>query len=141
MFRKIARRIGLTEATDMRDRNIVLTGPGRSGTPLTCYLPNTVALSEPISPGKYANRMPDYEAVADGIEEFYQNMRRMALGQGHVISKHVGGKIPDNSKGIKDGLRQRITEKGRIAIGKELQPDFCLAIKTWECLPRCSQPW
>lgn len=133
MFKRLASRFGTSGLSKMRDRNIVITGPGRSGTTLTCYLlnklSNTVALSEPISPGKYADRLPDYEAVAAGIEEFYRNMRVMALEQGRVISKHVGGKVPDNSKGMKDGVRQRIAEKGRIPVGKDLDPDFDLAIK------------
>jgi hypothetical protein len=73
--------------------------------------------------------MPDYEAVADGIEEYYRDMRKMALRQGLVISKHVGGIVPDNSKGMKDGVRQRIVDKGKIPVGKELRPDFYLAIK------------
>jgi hypothetical protein len=86
-------------------------------------------LSEPISPGRYANRMPDYEGVADGIEEYYRDMRKMALREGLVISKHVGGMVPDNSKGMKDGVRQRIVDKGQIPVGKDLQRDFYLAIK------------
>lgn len=53
----LTRRFGATRVPEMRDRNIVLTGPGRSGTTLTCYLlnmlPDTVALSEPIAPGRY----------------------------------------------------------------------------------------
>jgi hypothetical protein len=53
----------------------------------------------------------------------------MALRQGLVISKHVGGMVPDNSKGMKDGVRQRIVDKGKIPVGKDLQPDFYLAIK------------
>ena len=132
-MRRLAWRTGMTRVPEARDRNIVLTGPGRSGTTLTCFLlnklPDTVALSEPIAPGKYANRMPDYEAVADGIEEYYRDMRTMALGQGLVISKHVGGMVPDNSKGMKDGVRQRIVDKGKIPVRKELEPDFYLAIK------------
>ncbi|HSK99870.1 MAG TPA: hypothetical protein VK869_06000, partial [Rubrobacteraceae bacterium] len=75
MLRRLASRLGTNGLSRARDRNIVITGPGRSGTTLTCFLlnklPNTVALSEPISPGKYADRMPDHEAVVDGIEEFY----------------------------------------------------------------------
>ncbi len=88
-----------------------------------------MALSEPIAPGKYADRMPDREAVADGIEDFYRDMRKMALGRGLVISKHVGGVVPDNTKGMGDGRRQRIAEKGKIAVGKDLEEDFYLAIK------------
>jgi hypothetical protein len=133
MLKRLASRFGATSVPEARDRNIVLTGPGRSGTTLTCFLlnklPDTVALSEPIAPGRYANRMPDYEAVADGIEEYYRDMRKMALRQGLVISKHVGGMVPDNSKGMKDGVRQRIVDKGKIPVGKELRPDFYLAIK------------
>ena len=133
MLKRLASRFGATTVPEARDRNIVLTGPGRSGTTLTCFLlnklPDTVALSEPIAPGRYANRMPDYEAVADGIEEYYRDMRKMALRQGLVVSKHVGGIVPDNSKGMKDGVRQRIVDKGKIPVGKELRPDFYLAIK------------
>jgi hypothetical protein len=133
MLQRLAWRLGAAKVPEAKDRNIVLTGPGRSGTTLTCFLlnklPNTVALSEPIAPGKYANRMPDREAVADGIEDFYRDMRKMALSRGLVISKHVGGVVPDNTKGMVDGRRQRIAEKGKITVGKELEPDFYLAIK------------
>ena len=114
-------------------RNIVLTGPGRSGTTLTCHLlnklPNTVALAEPISPGKFEHLMPDVEAVCDGIERFYSKMRRMARTRGVVISKHVGGVVPDNPKAVLDGARQRVVEKGEIPVGKQLRPGFFLAIK------------
>jgi hypothetical protein len=126
----------MSEAPRMKDRNIILTGTGRSGTTLTCYLlnklPNTVALSGSIAPGEYADRLPDRRAVADGIEEFYQGMRRRALEQGMVFSKHVGGQVPDNTKGTKDGVRQRIAKKGWIEVGKDLDPDFYLAIKQRE---------
>lgn len=131
MLRRLTWRFG--RIPENKDRNIVITGPGRSGTTLTCFLlnkmPNTVALSEPIAPGNYADRMPDREAVVDGIEGFYRDMRRMALSRGLVISKHVGGVVPDNTKGMVDGRRQRIAEKGKIAVGKELEEDFYLAIK------------
>lgn len=132
MLKRLALRTGMIKLSK-RDRNIVLTGPGRSGTTLTCYLlnklPDAVALSEPISPGKYADRMPDHEAVVDGIEEYYRDMRKMALVEGLVISKHSGGMVPDNSKGMKDGVRQRIVDKGKISVGKDLRTDFYLAIK------------
>ena len=120
-------------AGDSGGRNIVVTGPGRSGTTLTCHLlnklPNTVALSEPIAPALFADRLPDHEAVCDGIEEYYGSMRKMALRRGVVISKHVGGPVPDNTKGMKDGVRQRIAQKGKIPVGKELERGFYLAIK------------
>ncbi len=109
------------EAAWSAERNIVITGPGRSGTTLTCHLlnklPNTVALSEPINPGKYTDRLPDNEAVADGIRDFYREQRRMALNRGTVLSKHVGV-VPDNPKGMVDGVRKRVVEKGNIPLAR-----------------------
>jgi hypothetical protein len=114
-------------------RNIVLTGPGRSGTTLTCHLlnklPNAIALAEPIAPGKFEHLLPDVEAVCDGIQNFYRKMRRMARTRGVVISKHVDGVVPDNPKAVVDGVRQRVVEKDEIPVGKELRPGFFLAIK------------
>jgi hypothetical protein len=115
------------------ERNIVITGPGRSGTTLTCHLlnklPDAVALSEPISPGKFADRLPDRGAVADGIRDFYREQRAMALRRGLVLSKHAGGVVPDNSKGMVDGVRKSVVEKGKIPVGKDLSPGFFLAVK------------
>src|SRR4028118_946330 len=135
---RVVRRLGQLrekgEGTrNTNEHNIVITGPGRSGTTLTCHLlnklPNTVALSEPINPGKYADRLPDNEAVADGIQDFYREQRRMALNRGLVLSKHVGGVVPDNPKGMVDGIRKRVVEKGKISVGKDLTPDFFLGVK------------
>jgi hypothetical protein len=113
--------------------NVVLTGTGRSGTTLVCYLlnklPNTVALSEPIAPGKFEKCMPDREAACDQIELYYRRMRRRARKEGIVISKHVGGAVPDNTKGMVEGVRRRIAEKGEIILDKELSAGFTLAIK------------
>ncbi len=120
-------------ARNTKERNIVLTGPGRSGTTLTCHLlnklPNTVALAEPLTPSRFEEQMPDYEAVCDELEKVYRRMRRKALNQGVVLSKHIGGIVPDNTKGKVDGVRQRIAVKGKIPVGKNLDRDFFLAIK------------
>lgn len=111
----------------------MLTGPGRSGTTLTCYLlnklPNTVALAEPLSPGRFEEQMPDYDAVCDELERIYHRMRRRARTKGMVRSKHVGGIVPDNTKGKVDGVRQRIAVKGAIPVDKDLDRDFSLVIK------------
>ena len=115
------------------ERNIALTGLGQSGTTLACHLlnkvPDTVALSEPIAPSKFEHLMPDAEAVCDGVEDFFQKMRTMALRRGEVISKHVGGVVPDNPKGMVDGVRRPVVTKGKIPVGKDLTGDFFLAIK------------
>lgn len=43
----------------LAERNTVITGPGRSGTTLTCHLlnklPDTVVVNEFITPAKYAD--------------------------------------------------------------------------------------
>ena len=114
-------------------KDIVITGLGQSGTTLACHLlnklPDTVALSEPMAPAKFEDLMPDTEAVCDGIEEFFERMRRMALKRGEVVTKHRDGVVPDNPKAMIEGVRQRVVEKGRIPVGKDLSEDFLLAIK------------
>lgn len=124
----------------MNQNNIVLTGLPRSGTTLTCYLlnklPNTVALHEPIAPGKFVG-LEGEDAILDGVERFFRRMRRMALDQGKVISKHVDGEVPANSyrqAKSEDGLRTPIAEKGKkkgkILVQKDLGRDFLLVIKS-----------
>ena len=121
---------------DPNRHNIGVTGLGRSGTTLVCHLlnklPNTVALDEPIGPGRFAEYRSDHEVVCDGIERFYRKMRRMALEEGMVFSKHVGGEVPDNhfaDEKQEGGLRRLITERGRIPVSKEIRPGFYLAVK------------
>lgn len=133
--RKRPRSAGKQGANPNR-RNIVITGLGRSGTTLVCHLlhklPNTIALDEPIGPSRFAEHVSDHEAVCDGIGRFYRRMRRMALEEGTVLTKHVGGEVTDNhfadEKG-EGGLRRLITEKGKVSVGKELRPGFYLTVK------------
>jgi hypothetical protein len=120
--------------------NVVLTGLPRSGTTLTCHLlnklPDTVALHEPIAPGKFAD-LEGEDAILDGVERFFKRMRRMALDRGEIVSKHVGGEVPANSYGqakSEGDLRSPIAEKGkrkgRITVQKDLGRDFLLVIKS-----------
>lgn len=119
----------------MRKRNIVLTGLPRSGTSLTCSLldkaPNTVALNAPITPGRFAELLPDLDAVADGIEQYFRRARRRIRKEGVAISKHAGGQIADNAYGRPDaeGRRKSVLEKGKISVHKELDDRFFLVIK------------
>jgi len=117
-------------------RNVVLTGLPRSGTTLACHLlnklPDTVALLEPIEPGRFAGLLPDREAVASAMERWYRKSRRRALKEGEVVTKHVGGEIPDNPfEASRPGKepRQWLASKGRIAVGKHLDRDFFLVVK------------
>jgi hypothetical protein len=119
----------------MRKRNVVLTGLPRSGTSLTCSLldkaPNTVALNAPITPGRFAELLPDLDAVADGIEQYFRRARRRIRKEGVAISKHAGGQIADNAYGRPDaeGRRKSVLEKGKIPVHKELDDRFFLIIK------------
>ncbi len=116
-------------------RNVVLTGLPRSGTTLACHLlnklPDTVAVLEPFGPGRFAELL-DREAVADAMERWYRKSRRRALEEGEVVTKHVGGEIPDNPFGARregEDVRQWLASKGRIRVGKDLERDFFLVVK------------
>jgi len=67
----------------------------------------------------------------------------MALEKGKVISKHIGGEVPDNpfgraesEGGVRRSLVKRGEGKGRIPVGKGLDRDFLLVVKS----PPCSAP-
>jgi hypothetical protein len=99
-------------------------------------LPDTVALHEPIAPGKFVG-LEGEDAILDGVKRFFARMRRMALNQGKVISKHVDGEVPANSyrqAKSEDGLRSPVAEKGKkkgkIPVQKDLGDDFLLVIKS-----------
>jgi hypothetical protein len=119
--------------------NIVLTGLPRSGTTLACRLlntlPDTVALHEPIAPGRFAGAEDD-QAVLEGMERFFRRMRRMIRRERVAVSKNVGGKITDNAyeqSRSRSGLRPpsggRGAEKGKVVVDKELKRNFLLVIK------------
>ena len=123
----------------MNQTNIVLTGLPRSGTTLACRLlntlPNTVALHEPIAPGKFANA-EDESAILEGVERFFRKMRRMILKEKVALSKNVDGKITDNAYkqarsegGLRRQSARKGTEKGKVAFNKELGENYLLVIK------------
>ena len=122
-------------------RNIVLTGPPRSGTTLACWLlnkvPNTLALVEPIRPFGFVDPNADAETIRGAVARFFHRQRRMAQELGTAQSKNVGGLVPSDpyaSKSGGDGLRyqraQEGNELGDVEVGdKELGPDFWLVVK------------
>lgn len=113
-------------------RNVLITGMPRSGTTLTCSLlnklPEIVALHEPMNVFEFVGRSSD--EVVKMIEEFCAESRKSLHENKFAISKHVGGKVRDNSA-VADatGKRTRQTEHGRVEIDKPLAQDFTLAIK------------
>lgn len=122
------------ETLPMRNRrNIVLTGPPRSGTTLSCYLlnkaPNTVGLNEPMRPRRLARYMPDHEAVCDEIERYFQQARTKIETEKVAVSKHVGGKMSYETYTEKTGERKTLVEKGEVPVDKELDSGFYLVMK------------
>lgn len=115
--------------------DIILTGVPRSGTTLTCHLlgqlPDVVALHEP-GPMKRADAMGDRKAFRRAVVDFFAKTRRDVLRTGAAVSKHSGGKVPDNPWGGRSAggaVRERLVTAGEIKIDKELSPDFWLCVK------------
>jgi hypothetical protein len=113
-------------------RNVLITGTPRSGTTLVCSLlnklPDTVALHEPMNVFEFVGRAED--EVANMIEKFCADSRESLHEHKFAISKHVGGKVRDNSAAVDPaGKRARQTEHGRIEVEKSLSQDFTLAVK------------
>ncbi len=111
-------------------RNIILTGPPRSGTTLACYLlnkaPDTVALHEPMN----LRMFPDPEGGLLSIASFFREMRHSLLTDGTAVAKVAGDKIPDNPfQQVEGGRRQSIVQKGAVFFDKTLSEDFYLVIK------------
>jgi Sulfotransferase domain len=119
--------------------NVVLTGLPRSGTTLACRLlnslPDTVALHEPISPGRFLGAEGE-QAVLESVEKYFRRMRRMIRREGVAVSKNVGGKVPDNAyeqtkseHGLRSHTGGKGNKKGKVIIDKELKKDFLLVVK------------
>jgi hypothetical protein len=113
-------------------RNVLITGMPRSGTTLVCSLlnklPDIVALHEPMNVFEFVGRSS--EQIVNTIDSFCAESRKSLHEQKFAISKHVGGKVRDNSAAADGaGKRVRQTEHGRIEIDKPLSQEFTLAIK------------
>jgi hypothetical protein len=139
-------------------RNVLVTGPARAGTTLTCELLNTVAdvvaLDEPVRPVLLTGRpapslarriqqrlgiRPKHpvgsaspEQACRNIEEFCAEQRVSLLERGVATSKNVDGQVT-GSKVADDrgaaGLRRRLAARGEITIDKALTADFVLVVK------------
>ena len=117
--------------------DVILTGLPRSGSTLTCHLLNrcadTIALHEPIPMADLARDFSGDALVAE-VARFYADTRRLLLETRRAVSKRVDGRVPDNTfgeaRGGSDNLRRSLASHGEVSFeGKELSPDFTLAIK------------
>lgn len=115
-------------------KTVLLTGLPRSGTTLVCNLltslQNVVALNEPMKVKELSDMTTEQQF--DAIDQFVAENRYSLLNYGVTTSKHIEGRIPDNTfKNIvsDEGLRVSIVEHGQIKLDKVLTEDFVLAIK------------
>ncbi len=115
---------GLTE------QNVILTGPPRSGTTLTCFLlnklPETVALNEPMSRHHFRSARSSLEE----IEATFEAMRKSLLEMGTAKARQLDGSIPDNPfESLKGRPRNSLVRYGEVRFEKMLSEDFLLLIK------------
>ncbi len=111
-------------------KNIILTGPPRSGTTLSCFLlnqlPNTIALHEPMNLKLFQSQ----EQGLEEIDRFFAAMRNSLLLEGKALSKVKEGAIPSNPFGkAKSGKRASTVKKDWITFDKPLDQEFRLIIK------------
>lgn len=113
----------------MIQKNIILTGPPRSGTTLTCNLlnklPNVAALHEPMNLKMFSNKSEGLKNTID----FFEKMRKMIVEDGYAISKVKNGTIPTNPFEEGKTNRTSIVKKEKFKIDKQLSTDFILVIK------------
>jgi hypothetical protein len=99
-------------------------------------LPNTVALHEPITYGRFDPK--NEKAILDGIEKFYRRMRRMITDEKVAFSKEMEGQITNKSyqltseterlRRVAGHIRQRRKDQ-KLKIEKALDREFALVIK------------
>ncbi len=136
----------------VRGRDVLLTGPHRSGTTLVCALLNTlgstVALHEPLTvPTLTKNRG---EALCDAIDEFCDRNRRTLVESGYAQSGLVDGEFVSNTASAVSparkfldrlpaslgdrvfggvGVRTGMARHGKFHIDRTMREPFTLVLK------------
>lgn len=111
-------------------KDIILTGPPRSGTTLACFLlnklPQTVALHEPMRLSMFATPQKGLESVM----AFFPEMRRSLLTEGKALSRISKNEIPDNPFPREASQnRKSIVRKDWVQFQKPLDLGFDLILK------------
>ncbi len=141
----------MADAAGFDDGNdVLLTGPGRSGTTLVCHLlnelPGTVALNEPLVPNHFLSGDPVVNVAA-----FFAKQRKRIATTGTAVSCTIDGagtsnpvaeartgfarllaRVPGKFAATHLGryaTREVIATRGPIDIDKELAPGYLLVIK------------
>ncbi|SIQ52556.1 Glycosyl transferases group 1 [Rhizobium sp. RU35A] len=112
--------------------DILITGFPRSGTTLVASLLNTqpdvIALAEPFA----LPQGQDREGAVEHIRALMHDYRSQALAGSPLVTKHMGGRIPDNwvePPKENGGLRRVLEERGALLFDKPLTDDFTLVAK------------
>lgn len=134
-------------------RDVIITGPARSGTTLVCHLlnrlPDTVALHEPMDL-RALGALGTAEQVAAEVARFFETSRQSLLAERRAISRHVDGRVPDDPiaadrsrgrptlryllralkhAGRRPPLRRNLATRGWVTFDRPLTPSLLLAIK------------
>jgi hypothetical protein len=141
--------------------DVLLTGPGRSGTTLVCHLlnelPDTVALNEPLVPRHFLQGDP-----VENVAAFFARQRTRIAETGTAVSCSVDGAltsnpVADRRTGVarllshvpgkfaathlgKYATREVIATRGPMEIGKDLADDYMLLIKQPGALTALLEP-
>jgi hypothetical protein len=116
-----------------KSANVLLTGPPRSGTTMTCSLlnklPNCVALFEPLPVMELAKLKPS--RLLGTIKQFTEEQRRMILSEGKATSNSLQGRVPTNSRADPDerGERRELLDGREIEVANVTGANFSLFIK------------
>lgn len=121
--------------TEIKPRNLILTGVPRGGTTLTSFLlnqlENVVALDEPMNVGKFTPN--DTDKNCSMIEDFFAEQRQTLILNGSAISQTVDGSPIDNPLSDKrdaiTGQRIRRINSMALTVEKQLGVDFTLGLK------------
>jgi len=116
--------------TKKSGKNIILTGPPRSGTTLSCHLlnklTNVVALHEPMN----LKMFPTKEEGLKNIPLFFEEMRTLILEKGKAISRVKDGQIPDNPFQSGSESRKSTVRKELFTLANPpINAEFTLVIK------------
>jgi hypothetical protein len=114
----------------IKGKDIILTGPPRSGTTLACFLlnklPHTIALHEPMRLSMFTSP----EEGLSSVQAFFPEMRQSLQKEGKALSRISKNEIPDNPfPQDRSGLRKSIVRKDWVTFHKPLQDGFDLILK------------
>lgn len=117
--------------------NVILASVARSGSTLTCRLlnelPNVVASDEPFERDEIRTCPPAH--FVHFVETRFQHLRQMLDAEQHLISSQVNKQLDNHyaEHVAQNSLRRRVTNMGKIKVGKPLNGDYLVVMKHTLC--------